>query len=261
MIGTPASSGTTSALDGAEGGERRVGWSASIVGVDVEERRSSTATIAASSRSINIVRDAFDGFGREDAAVRPRRVSHQSSQVSTVARLGCVRDVECVRDRGANASCVAEKYESSTSPVVARTCGVSCPRARVRRRTRPVRRSCQTRARWARRPFARSKATVVSRWFVMPSATMTWRVRVRAGGDLAQRRDGEVGDLGGVVLDLARVGEVLGELAIGDCRRRRAWTSKATARTPDVPASRARTSSTGVRLPSLPREFSARSLG
>ncbi len=37
----------------------------------------------------------------------------------------------------------------------------------------------------------------------------------RAGGDLAQRLDGQPGDLDGVVLDLAGVGEVLGQFAIG----------------------------------------------
>ena len=35
------------------------------------------------------------------------------------------------------------------------------------------------------------------------------------GGDVAQRRHRQVGDLGGVVLDLAGVGEVLAQLPVG----------------------------------------------
>src|SRR5450759_4861286 len=35
------------------------------------------------------------------------------------------------------------------------------------------------------------------------------------GGDLAQRRHGQIGDLGGVVFDLTGLGKVLGQLAVG----------------------------------------------
>jgi hypothetical protein len=37
----------------------------------------------------------------------------------------------------------------------------------------------------------------------------------RARADLSKRGDGEFGDLGGVVFDLARVGEELGQFAVG----------------------------------------------
>ena len=40
-------------------------------------------------------------------------------------------------------------------------------------------------------------------------------VLLGARGDLAQGRHGQVGDLGGVVLDPAGLGEVLGQLAVG----------------------------------------------
>ena len=67
------------------------------------------------------------------------------------------------------ASLVAEKYGSSSSPVFPPTIG-SCPASRNERQRSAVRRSCHTMARWIGFPLARSQTTVVSRWLVMPIA-------------------------------------------------------------------------------------------
>ena len=68
---------------------------------------------------------------------------------------------------------VAVKYGSSTSPVRSRTMG-RWPSRSNRAQMSDVRRSCQTMARCSGRPVARSKATRVSRWLVMPMAATVW---------------------------------------------------------------------------------------
>jgi len=85
-------------------------------------------------------------------------------------------------------------------------------------------------------------------------------VRACSRGDVAQRRDARA------AISLASCSTSPGR---GKCwvssRCAVSWTvadrSKATVRTPDVPASRARTSSTGVRLLRVTGWFSSRSLG
>ena len=79
-----------------------------------------------------------------------------------------------------------------------------------------VRRSCQTIARCRGSPVRRSQATTVSRWLVMPmAATGAAPTRPTTSASVAATA---VPDLVGVVLDPARLREVLGELAV---RRRR----------------------------------------
>jgi hypothetical protein len=48
-----------------------------------------------------------------------------------------------------------------------------CPAATSSRQNAVVRRSCQTMALWIGFPLVRSHTTVVSRWLVMPTATMS----------------------------------------------------------------------------------------
>ena len=66
-------------------------------------------------------------------------------------------------------SLVAEKYGSSTRPVVERTSG-RCPSSRNSSQRSAVRRSCHTMARCSGSPVDRSHTTAVSRWSVMPMA-------------------------------------------------------------------------------------------
>ena len=96
------------------------------------------------------------------------------------------------------------------------------------------------------RPVTRSKATVVSRWLVMPRATTRSPFARARRGDVAQGRDRPGARSRRGRARPRRGGEVLGQLAVGDVDDPRADPSKATARTPVVPASRARRSSTGV---------------
>src|SRR5579863_1306183 len=78
------------------------------------------------ARSINIVREAFEASVAKTPPSTPP-LNHHTNQESTVAKLGELRwsmwppsRNQCILD--------AEKYGSSTSPVVERTDGVS-PRA------------------------------------------------------------------------------------------------------------------------------------
>ena len=73
------------------------------------------------------------------------------------------------RRAAATRACVAEKYGSSTRPVLRRISG-SWPASRSASQRAAVRRSCQTIARCRGRPVRRSHTTTVSRWFVMPIA-------------------------------------------------------------------------------------------
>ena len=68
------------------------------------------------ARSINIVREAFDGSVANVPPSTPP-LSHQSSQVSIVARLGVAASSSAPWSRSQRIF-VAEKYESSTRPVV-----------------------------------------------------------------------------------------------------------------------------------------------
>ncbi len=68
----------------------------------------------------------------------------------------------------------AEKYGSSTRPVVGADAAARCPAAASSSQRAAVRRSCQTMARWRGRPVRRSHATTVSRWSVMPMAATGW---------------------------------------------------------------------------------------
>ncbi len=64
---------------------------------------------------------------------------------------------------------VPEKYVARGSPVFARK--RSCPPSAANRSTMSCWRvSCQTNALWTALPVVRSQTTVVSRWFVMPTA-------------------------------------------------------------------------------------------
>ena len=88
------------------------------------------------------------------------------------------------------------------------------PRSSARRRPRcggPARRWPGARG----SPVRRSQATTVSRWLVMPMARATRLPVGQPSGHLGQGRPHRVPDLVGVVLDPARPGEVLGELAVG----------------------------------------------
>ena len=158
---------------------------------------------------------------------------------------GAEREVGVRRRRrprvSSHASFVAEKYGSSTSPVRSPDERLAARRRAARRSVAAVRRSCQTIARCSGRPVRRSQTTTVSRWFVMPiAATVSPGV-----GELRLRPRPSVSSVArqissGVVLDPARLREVLRELAIrprrAGCRARR----PRTARTPVVPASIAR---------------------
>ena len=88
MIGTPASSGITSALTVPN--VESDGWiAANIVG-----STSNNVVIGSDqrkvSRSINIVREAFEGSVAKTPSSTPP-VSHHTNQVSTVAKLGARR--------------------------------------------------------------------------------------------------------------------------------------------------------------------------
>ena len=95
-----------------------------------------------------------------------------------------------------------------TSPVaswIASRCGASA------RQRAAVRRSCQTIARPTGTPVARFQSTTVSRWFVMPIAL---RHEAALRDRLARRVERAREDLLRVVLDLARLGKMLRDLAI-----------------------------------------------
>ena len=91
---------------------------------------------------------------------------------------------------------------------------VARPRA-ARRSGAAVRRSCQTSARCSGSPVDGSQQTTVSRWLVMPTASSSPGSTPGVVERLAGDRVRDVPDLGRVVLDPARLREVLGELAVG----------------------------------------------
>ena len=133
---------------------------------------SNSASKSASQRRVwmlnSIVRDALLV---SVACTRPP-VSFQSSQLSTVPK---ARSPASARARApgvwssSHCSLVAEKYASSTKPVL--RCSVRAwPRDLSWSQAGAVRRSCHTMAGATGSPVRRSQSTVVSRWLVMPTA-------------------------------------------------------------------------------------------
>ena len=121
-MGTPASSGTTSALTVA----KLVVEGRMSASMDAGTSKSEVIALDQSSvsRSINIVREALEGSVRNTPpSLAP--LSHQSSHVSIVQRLGDVA-WSSTPESSSHFILVAEKYESRTSPVVARTSS-PCP--------------------------------------------------------------------------------------------------------------------------------------
>ncbi len=167
-MGTPASGATTSPLTtpkfDADGS-----MVASMV-ASTPKRASISADQSRETRSINSVRDALDASVRKTPPSTPP-VRIQSSHESTVAKLALVA-LSATPWSSIHFILVAEKYESRTRPVVART-AEACPSLSSSRQRSAVRRSCHTMARWRGWPFSRSKPTVVSRWLVIPRAS-TW---------------------------------------------------------------------------------------
>ncbi len=109
--------------------------------------------------------------------------SFQASQLSIVPNASSpssARRRSAGSEASSQASLVPEKYGSSSRPVRRATSG-SSPSALRRAQASAVRRSCHTIAGATGRPFARSHSTVVSRWFVMPTAATSATVaRARA---------------------------------------------------------------------------------
>ena len=107
------------------------------------------------------------------ACTRPP-VNRQIRKLSTVPKASSPR---AARSRAPStrsriqAILVAEKYGSSSRPVRSVTRS-SIPSSRSRAQTPAVRLSCQTMALWIALPVRRSQTIVVSRWFVMPIATI-----------------------------------------------------------------------------------------
>ena len=89
----------------------------------------------------------------------------------------------------------------------ARAC--SWPASRSSSQRAAVRRSCQTSARCSGSPVAGSQATTVSRWLVIPIAVELAGPHAGVVERLARDGARDVPDLGGVVLDPARLREVL----------------------------------------------------
>ena len=118
-----------------------------------------------------MVREAFDTSVTCNAPPE----SFHASQLSTVPNASSPRSA-CSRRPGmlssSQASLVAEKYGSSTRPVLLRTAGV-LPRRFNPAHAAAVRRSCQTIALCTGWPDLRSHTMVVSRWLAMPSAAIS----------------------------------------------------------------------------------------
>ncbi len=109
------------------------------------------------------------------ASVRCRRppLSFHMSQESTVPKASSparARVIPSGTESRIQRSFVAEKYGSSSRPVLRRTSG-SHPVRRSSSHASAVRRSCHTMAGATGSPLARSHTMVVSRWLVMPMAT------------------------------------------------------------------------------------------
>ena len=119
-------------------------------------------------------------------------------------------DHSCGSCSASQANLVPVKYGSSRRPVSSATRG-STPSARSRSQMPVVRRSCQTIAGRGERRVRRSQTTAVSRWSVIP---MQVGSIVGAGQRLAAGGDGRRPDVLGLVLDPARAGEELRELAV-----------------------------------------------
>ena len=159
-------------------------------------------------------------------------VSCQISQVSTVPKSELAASRRRSRAPGVR---VEQPLELGAGEVgveeQAGALGDHRPRGRRRAssaQSAAVRRSCQTMARPSGSPVARSQTSVVSRWLVMPIAAIA---AGREAGPLdrgAADGGGRGPDVVGVVLDPARLREVLRELLLrrGDdapCARRTRW--------------------------------------
>ena len=146
---------------------------------------------------------------------RRRPVRFHSSHESTVpkARSG---SASTPPSRSSHSSLVAEKYGSSTRPVVSRTSG-RCPASRSSSQRAAVRRSCHTMARCSGAPVdARPHDDGLA---LVGDADGRHRLLERRA-QLAEHLDDRGPDLVGVVLDPTRPREVLGELAVRPARRR-----------------------------------------
>ena len=184
----------------------------------------------------------LDGRTSGKASIGTCRSAHNSSlharsrMSSSIVRLALVTSVACTsppvrfqishasivpsascgptgiwRSRSSHSNLVPEKYGSSTSPVRSRTIG-RCPAAVSSSQRAAVRRSCQTIAVPYGAPDSRSQATTVSRWFVIPIAATLSRPTRAITSD--ERRRHRPPDLGGVVLDPARLRKMLRELLV-----------------------------------------------
>ena len=192
--------------------------------VDVEEQR------AARVRRVGRVHAAVGAAGEPP---QDPRVDRAEREVGVGGR----RRPRC----SSHSSLVAEKYGSSTRPVRARTSGSWPGVAQLVAARRGAAVLPDDRAVQRPRRCARSHTTTVSRWLVMPiAATVSPSPRAR-GRDLGERRERRVPDVVGVVLDPARLREVLRELAVRRRARAGRRSSTASVRTPVVPASIART--------------------
>ncbi len=101
----------------------------------------------------------FDSFHASQASIVPKASSPRSARARSDGS-----------SSSSQASLVPEKYGSRSRPVRRATSG-SWPSDFSRAQKSAVRRSCHTIAGATGRPVARSQSTVVSRWFVMPTAT------------------------------------------------------------------------------------------
>ena len=212
MIGTPASSGMTSALTAPK--VERDGWIvASIDRIDVEQRGHRLATSAGSLRSINIVRDAFDGsVTKAPPSTPPVKPPHQPGVDRGETRCAQVVHGAVVEEPahlGGREVRRRARVRSSSEPAASRRA------RRARWQYAAVRRSCQTMARWGSRPVVAVEGDRCLSLVGDAERDDVVALRARARGDVAQRGDSEIGDLAGVVFDLAGAGEVLGEFAVG----------------------------------------------
>ena len=135
---------------------------------------------------------------------------------------GAEHEVVVGRRRRPRAAATRASTPRSTGRARARWRGGSSARGPRRAARRSVRPCAGPARRWrgARgAPVRRSQTTTVSRWFVMPIAATVSPAICISRDDFAERLGRDPPDVVGVVLDPARAGEVLRELAV---RARRA---------------------------------------
>ena len=169
LTGTPASAGTPTAAASTVPNRPQEGRTSGRAAGSTPKRPQSSSVQRRPSTSKSIVREALV----TSVANTPRPgppVNRHSTHESTVARASREAGTRPARPPSSSiqANLVAEKYGSSTRPVRARTAG-RWPAWRSSSQRPAVRRSCHTMA-GPSGPPARSQATAVSRWLVMPSA-------------------------------------------------------------------------------------------